>query len=1701
MSFPSLSSRNPTFTIDTNSMEIMQKDPIQQLVQDFGLNEAEDLNAKIFQKKNGLNNQADRNAVDNYFRSSARHLVMKLQGFSKTDPQLIRQIGISTLKELEVSSFNLIESFEKFQNGCQNFENNYAQTELRISQPTIAAHWESYTQQQTFSTYPSASPLIGAIEKYIIRPEVNQPSALETVLTKVQRIANGSKERSSNIEFNGITSINGNSNNSNFQSAENANKTLNTTKSSKPGFFLTPPEIKEKEGVTKEQKKESPGVDKNKNEWSFTVKPLVRLKNSEEDESEIQQKNAKNDALLEERKTELAKCIQMTDPLVGAGATACFSQHSKGLDEKRKKALASFIPNAYAGKAANEVFAPFAIIAKAVGATFKAAYLAVVNDTCQENYPGDKKCVVKIRNMYEGRDPEFNKRINKKTPDWVKSVGNKLLTWDQAIQQLDDFMADQYKSHPGIIHSGINGMLDVAFPGIAKLTWKSGKWVAKGVASTLKKPTQAVIKKTLSLLDNVGTITSPYTPVYNNLAALKTFTPIYNVEAVSKEIFRSACTLYAKSHIDFQLKVQKVLPYLTDYTSKKTHQSLQKFTIALQSGDYTILKLKDSRKILPAFAQGRSSNSVYFIEDTFSNFPYVVKDFTSITRQESQFAQELLAYEFLRRLNLKKLNTPRFVQIGVYQSERGGSKRGLLAMSNEGHSLPIYLDSIAKAPLGSPERLELLSQFANINKNVGEAIGEIHRKTLSSWKKPSPEYLNKEFNDLFEFYNKAKEYLKKCGFDFELNESFLGEVCQKFFKNPGPPAATHRDFHLPNLLWNPSRSKLSIIDPQSIVWSLNSQNKPIGAPVRDFIKWQVSLEGYGSKLGLEAREVHKLKSAFQAGYEIELLANTHTVEAHNFYFLYENLRRLGRIAKAENPSISEISQVINQIYEKFPLIKQKNLSEKVSIIKPRSNSLKPASVAKTKSCALKITHSKSISIPAEIVKPKRILIKKLQPEDLGLNPLLFLEKIEANRNAYYFRGEMYKSGDTLLVKIEDFRPPKGALNIFKAIEILRINALLNDATKIQLMYRDISSGRLRLHHVLGKRFGEAGVRGAFKLISNIPVGTKDISHIPLKPKNMPNTIVRAKEAKKFDNFKKKPEILSTAKIPNEPFIPHTSAQEVNFLKDIYQTLQAMPNAPMMLSVSNADKNILKEMPLFSRSSNPENVWLNIIKQENPTLESKPTWRRLQHNDLGENDFLIELAHGNQTYITKDKIGPKRILLERLGIDILDSLSLTNLKHSKLVSIGSYINQGTERYLITKTYMPGETLTEMMRNVGCFQSVKLRKEALNEFLDACQGAGKAVGEFHYKSLRTSTQPINLLGADRLERKLKATNDFLKKINIPPIEITPKSLELLSGNYQRWPGDFSYGFLDIKGSQFAWSKEKGLGVFDTEFIAASCDAFKNPLASPVEDYYKFLRVFDLEGLGYGLSEEEIALAKNCFKKGYFSEFKKEHSASAKRYFKVYHELDGLELASEILPDPKKFDAVKYRPFRRRLYDRAIEIQELANIGEDKAIVKVKEFPIRNIPSVNQKSRVRKPKPNNWENETCPYKKLSPQHVGLSSADLKKFSMVSWIDQGVFKIKIYHIVPAAEKELDIPLILNNIKQLANEQKVSEARLLVSYSGTPQQNQKLHKELVQNFGHSRVMKEDVVFKLPVDTTKPKETIKSGFMDYLVEGIRRMKI
>ncbi len=611
---------------------------------------------------------------------------------------------------------------------------------------------------------------------------------------------------------------------------------------------------------------------------------------------------------LEERKTQLAQCIQTTmDPESFLGAIPCVAQHSQGLSKSEQKELDDFVPKAIVGKTINEIAMSFASTSKAINAVvtpiFKAWALSAMSESVLAAEPHRyNERMAEMRRALRGGDPEFNKMMRSMTPQWALQTAHYLSHANLRLAEFDRYMNQEYRTVPGLIHEGCLGGVDIglmAVGGVAIKTFKqaavmTGRGVRMGLVLTAQaahktsrtvyralkeapkvKPVSITLISNTSLVKNKGTV----------VRFLKDESGALNPPLLSrtKAIVEMATELTGDGATS-EINVARVMN-----SGAIVHYESNPITKFVEN------TLRGHRFRLVREVNALSGNEVYYVYNLQNQPLGVIKDYISTRSTAQGFVPEMVSYAFLQSKKLQEAALPAILAVGKYAAQ--GSERGLVMYE--------FVPGETVAALFSGRR--------NIPaREIGKAFGEINR--ITSGAPVSGEYLENKIRFLSLRAMSALDTLESLGISTQLSMREVVMISRDVRRNPGIGAVAHGDAHPGNVIYK--APNLTIIDPGSLIQSVNRLGVPHGIPALDRHQIIVNFRCYGAKHGLSNAETENLISEFTRGYS-ELFKLTQTQEVERFAELYWQTDLLNTLLGRDTPYTELTKRTIKAVDEKF----------------------------------------------------------------------------------------------------------------------------------------------------------------------------------------------------------------------------------------------------------------------------------------------------------------------------------------------------------------------------------------------------------------------------------------------------------------------------------------------------------------------------------------------------------------------------------------------------------------------------------------------------------------------------------------------------------------------------------------------------------------------------------------------------------------
>lgn len=271
---------------------------------------------------------------------------------------------------------------------------------------------------------------------------------------------------------------------------------------------------------------------------------------------------------------------------------------------------------------------------------------------------------------------------------------------------------------------------------------------------------------------------------------------------------------------------------------------------------------------------------IFFVKDRESRTRSVIK---MINTSPEELSKEIQSMRYIERLFLKKFHTPKVLSVKKIEEEE--QTLHLISMNlAPGDSLNRLIQK--GQSLVGEERERHIETLYLASEKVGEALGELHRKTAGSKKEMAPLYKSQKKIIIEGFYQSVKKYSRSLGITPRQARKLCDELLNS--KLYEPISVVHNDPHPGNIFFDVKSGRVTFIDLANMGDSLN-WNK--GGPAAfDYVYalcffQEIALfEG-----GLTYAEVDELTRAFNKGYKSQFPLLTDEIIAHYETFFYMDL--------------------------------------------------------------------------------------------------------------------------------------------------------------------------------------------------------------------------------------------------------------------------------------------------------------------------------------------------------------------------------------------------------------------------------------------------------------------------------------------------------------------------------------------------------------------------------------------------------------------------------------------------------------------------------------------------------------------------------------------------------------------------------------------------------------------------------------------
>lgn len=287
---------------------------------------------------------------------------------------------------------------------------------------------------------------------------------------------------------------------------------------------------------------------------------------------------------------------------------------------------------------------------------------------------------------------------------------------------------------------------------------------------------------------------------------------------------------------------------------------------------YTLNEYTDKDDV----AEGVNAD-IFFIKDKNSRTQSVIK---MINTPPEEVSKEVHSMRYLERLSLRKFRTPKVLSVKKIEEEEQAIHLILMTLA-PGDSLNHLLQK-AKNLHGS-ERKKHINTLILASEKMGEALGELHRKTFGSKKRMASLYKSQKKIIIEGFYRTVKKHSRSLG----ITPKQARTLCDKLLNETlsEPLSVVHNDSHPGNVFFDEKSKAVTFIDLANMGDSLN---KSEGGPAAfDYIYSLIFLQEIALFEGeLSQGEAEELTIAFSKGYKSQFPLLTEEIISHYEIFFY-----------------------------------------------------------------------------------------------------------------------------------------------------------------------------------------------------------------------------------------------------------------------------------------------------------------------------------------------------------------------------------------------------------------------------------------------------------------------------------------------------------------------------------------------------------------------------------------------------------------------------------------------------------------------------------------------------------------------------------------------------------------------------------------------------------------------------------------------
>ncbi len=280
-------------------------------------------------------------------------------------------------------------------------------------------------------------------------------------------------------------------------------------------------------------------------------------------------------------------------------------------------------------------------------------------------------------------------------------------------------------------------------------------------------------------------------------------------------------------------------------------------------------------------AEGIGKDALFFVKSSSGAYRYVVKAYS----EGQRLASELSASDLLAQLQLKEARVPALSAIGRASTAEG--HYSLLAYEYlPGEPVTRLMQRVSESRLPE-DRTAALEVACLAMQRIGSALAELHSARVEVSSELAPYFASKEERILSGILPFLEGQPDKIGISSRAFERLFRRQQQARSKVACCHTYAHLECHMANWLYEEKSDSLSMIDLQTLHYSVGEGGRPLASPWVDYLIVYFNLEGTGDLYRLTPAEIATLQQAFHTHYtEASKLPAPHPEELTFYSLLY-----------------------------------------------------------------------------------------------------------------------------------------------------------------------------------------------------------------------------------------------------------------------------------------------------------------------------------------------------------------------------------------------------------------------------------------------------------------------------------------------------------------------------------------------------------------------------------------------------------------------------------------------------------------------------------------------------------------------------------------------------------------------------------------------------------------------------------------------